>query len=116
MCTRVCTDPPQVVVLTVDGREVSFHQLITEGQKVNISCSFDKGNPPATFYLFDNSQRLSMTADENYLNHTLTAQCSNPWPTVRCEGDGSEQNKSVSFAVVCKYVLFIYLLSNCVLG
>ncbi|XP_025099966.1 uncharacterized protein LOC112567488 [Pomacea canaliculata] len=94
--------PPKVILLTVDGREVNGHHLITEGQKVNISCSFEKGNPPASFYLLDNnSQRLNTTAAENYLNYTLSAQCSSPWSSVRCEGNGSEQNKSVSFAVAC---------------
>lgn len=78
MCTRVCTDPPKVVVLTVDGREVTRHHLIIEGQKVNIFCSFDKGNPPAIFYLLDNnSQRLNTTTDKSYLNYTMTVQCSN---------------------------------------
>lgn len=112
MCSRVCTDPPKVILLTVDGREVNGH-LITEGQQVSISCSFEKGNPPASFYLLDNnSQRLNTTAAENYLNYTFSAQCSSAWSTVRCEGNGSEQNKSVSFAVACEYVLLIAVLSS----
>ncbi|XP_025103323.1 uncharacterized protein LOC112569667 [Pomacea canaliculata] len=94
--------PPEVTSLTVGGEDFTSPYFINDGQKVYISCSFDKGNPPATFKLLDKyGQVLKSRRDERYLNYSLTAQCEDDWPIVRCEGSGSKQNRSVTFFVRC---------------
>ncbi|XP_025102723.1 uncharacterized protein LOC112569213 [Pomacea canaliculata] len=96
--------PPKVTSLTVGGEDFTGPYFINEGQKVYISCFFDKGNPPATFKLLDkHGQVLKSRRDERYLNRSLTAHCKDDWPTVRCEGSGSKQNRSVTFFVRCRY-------------
>lgn len=100
MC--VCADPTQVTSLTVDGQEVNGTHLISESQKVRVSCSFDKGNPPVTFSLVNNNGK-ELVRGSGPLTYSLLVHCEDDWPTVRCEGNGSEQNRSVSFLVKCKY-------------
>ncbi|XP_025099916.1 uncharacterized protein LOC112567438 [Pomacea canaliculata] len=92
--------PPQVTSLTVDGQEVNGTHLINDSQKVNISCSFDKGNPPVAFSLVDN-KGTELVTGSGPLTYSLLVHCEDDWPTVRCEGNGSEQNRSVSFLVKC---------------
>ncbi|XP_025101242.1 uncharacterized protein LOC112568256 [Pomacea canaliculata] len=92
--------PPQVTSLTVDGQEVNGTHLINDSQKVNISCSFDKGNPPVTFILVDNNGK-ELVRGSGPLTYSLLVHCEDDWPTVRCEGNGSKQNRSVSFLVMC---------------
>ncbi|XP_025099890.1 uncharacterized protein LOC112567427 [Pomacea canaliculata] len=92
--------PPQVTSLTVDGQEVNGTHLINDSQKVNISCSFDKGNPPVAFSLVDNNG-MELVRGSGPLTYSLLVDCEDDWPTVRCEGNGSEQNRSVSFHVTC---------------
>ncbi|XP_025100900.1 uncharacterized protein LOC112568077 [Pomacea canaliculata] len=95
--------PPVVISLTVNGSEVSGNYLIDEFQEVSISCTFDPGNPPGKFFLFDKTgNEIKATRGEDYLNLSLTLQCEDDWPTVRCEGSGSKTNKSVSFLVRCR--------------
>ncbi|XP_025099913.1 uncharacterized protein LOC112567435 [Pomacea canaliculata] len=92
--------PPNVTSLTVDGGD---NVIIDKGQVVNVSCFFEKGNPPAHFYLLDkNGTKLNSTSSERHLSYSLTARCEDDWPVVRCEGNGSQQNKSVTILVKCK--------------
>lgn len=77
-----------------------------------VSCSFERGNPPVAFGLFDkNMKKLARDADKNgagivkgkgHLNFSFSVMCEDVWPTFHCEGSESEQNKSVSFLVRCK--------------
>lgn len=94
-------DPPKVTSLTVDGQQVNDTHLINEGQKVTISCNFNKGNPPVVFHLF-NSNGNNLTKSEGPLDMLLTAQCEDDWPTVHCQGNGSERNRSLSLLVRCE--------------
>ncbi|XP_025103327.1 uncharacterized protein LOC112569669 [Pomacea canaliculata] len=94
--------PPKVTSLTVGGEDFTSPYFINEGQKVDIFCSFDKGNPPDTFKLLDkHKHELKSAGSDGYLNYSLTAQCEDYWPIVRCEGSGSKQNRSVTFLVRC---------------
>ncbi|XP_025103329.1 uncharacterized protein LOC112569671 isoform X2 [Pomacea canaliculata] len=94
--------PPKVTSLTVGGEDFTSPYFINECQKVNIFCSFDKGNPPAIFKLLDkHGQVLKSAGSDGYLNYSFTAQCEDDSPIVRCEGSGSKQNRSVTFLVRC---------------
>ncbi|XP_025100483.1 uncharacterized protein LOC112567849 isoform X2 [Pomacea canaliculata] len=105
--------PPDVTSLTVNGSEVSGNYLIDEFQEVSISCTFDPGNPPGKFFLFDKTgNEIKATRGEDYLNLSLTLRCEHDWPTVRCEGSGSKTNKSVSFLVRCAELKFTHLGEN----
>lgn len=100
MCVRVFDpDPPKVTSLTVDGHEVNGTHLINEGQEVTISCSFNPGNPPVNFRLVDKTRELAVGAGRNY---SLSIQCEDNWPRVNCEGNGSAENRTVSFLLKCK--------------
>lgn len=101
-------DPARVTHLTVDGHEISANILIEKGQKVNITCSFDKGSPPVSFRLLDESgKELKPIRQEGHLHYRLIANgCEEYWKrtqSVQCEGSGSKQNRSVLFLVRCKY-------------
>ncbi|XP_025103343.1 uncharacterized protein LOC112569677 [Pomacea canaliculata] len=94
--------PPKVTSLTVGGEDFASPYFINEGQEVDIFCSFEKGNPPATFKLLDkHGQVLKSAGSDGYLSYSLTAQCEDYWPIVRCEGSGSKQNRSVTFFARC---------------
>ncbi|XP_025103342.1 uncharacterized protein LOC112569676 isoform X2 [Pomacea canaliculata] len=93
--------PPEVTSLTVGGEDFTSPYFINEGQKVDIFCSFDKGNPPATFKLLDKHGHELKSGSDGFLNYSLSAQCEDDRPTVRCEGSGSKQNRSVTFFVRC---------------
>ncbi|XP_025103334.1 uncharacterized protein LOC112569672 [Pomacea canaliculata] len=92
--------PPKVTSLNIDGQEVNETHLINEGQQVTISCSFDTGNPPVTFRLVDRTGK-ELTTDKENLSTLLSVKCEDTWPLVRCEGDRSEQNRSVLLLVRC---------------
>ncbi|XP_025103241.1 uncharacterized protein LOC112569622 isoform X2 [Pomacea canaliculata] len=104
------TYPSKVTNLTVDGQEANSTHLINEGE-VNVCCSFNRGNPPAVFGLLDKSGKdiahkvdkniIKIERGEEHLKVSLTVRCQDDWPTVRCEGNGSERNRSVSFLVRC---------------
>lgn len=97
------TDSASVTSLTVNGLEVNGSHLVDEGE-VNLSCTFDKGNPLSSFLLMDqNGKEITVMRKEKHLNCSLIVRCKGEWPTVRCEGSGSERNKSVSLLVKCKY-------------
>ncbi|XP_025102547.1 uncharacterized protein LOC112569090 isoform X2 [Pomacea canaliculata] len=92
--------PPNVKNLTVDGRD---NVIIDEGQVVNVSCLFEKGNPPGVFYLLDkHGDNLNASSSEGQLSYSLTARCEDDWPVVRCEGNGSQHNMSVTILVKCR--------------
>ncbi|XP_025100878.1 uncharacterized protein LOC112568070 isoform X2 [Pomacea canaliculata] len=92
--------PPKVKSLTVDGGD---NVIIDEGQVVNISCFFEKGNPPGVFYLLDkHGTKLNSSSSEGRLSSSLTARCEDDWPVVRCEGNGSQQNLSMAILVKCR--------------
>ncbi|XP_025102686.1 uncharacterized protein LOC112569178 [Pomacea canaliculata] len=94
--------PPRVTSLTVDGHEVTGSHLVSEGQEVNISCTFDKGSPPQNLFLMDeNGSRLNAVNHQQSLNYLLMLQCKEDWPTILCAGNNSQNNKSVSFIVKC---------------
>lgn len=95
-------DPPKVTSLLVGGKEVSNTHLIEEGLQTNISCLFDKGNPPVIFR-FRDSNGKEFAKSEDHLSHTISVGCQDDWPTLHCEGSRSEENKSVSVLVRCKY-------------
>ncbi|XP_025101024.1 uncharacterized protein LOC112568126 isoform X2 [Pomacea canaliculata] len=102
--------PSKVTNLTVDGQEVNSTHLIKEGE-VNVCCFFKRGNPPVVFKLLDiNGMEIADKVDKNtmqtksgeeHLKVSLSVRCQDDWPTVRCEGSGSERNRSVSFLVRC---------------
>ncbi|XP_025101686.1 uncharacterized protein LOC112568569 [Pomacea canaliculata] len=104
------TYPSKVTNLTVDGQEVNSTHLIKEGE-VDVCCSFNRGNPPAVFSLLDkngmeivnkvNKTTMPTQSGEEHLKVSLSVRCQEDWPTVRCEGNGSERNGSVSFLVRC---------------
>lgn len=101
-------DPPKVKLFTVDGREVGDVYLINEDQKVTVVCSFDKGNPPTSFRLLDRRGKdLESVEDADHFSHSFAVKCKDDWPNVRCEGVGSEYNKSVSFLVRCKNIILV---------
>ncbi|XP_025101691.1 uncharacterized protein LOC112568574 [Pomacea canaliculata] len=91
--------PSKVTSLTVDGHEVNGTHFINEGQEVTISCSFDPGNPPVDFRLVDKTRELAV--GEGRLNYPLSIQCEDNWPRVNCEGNGSKENRTVSFLLKC---------------
>ncbi|XP_025101155.1 uncharacterized protein LOC112568196 [Pomacea canaliculata] len=94
--------PPGVTSLTVNGDDVNGNILVNESQEVNISCSFDKGNPPTNFLLLnERGHELQVYRDEQTITHSLRLQCAEDWPTVKCEGNASQKNRSVSFLVSC---------------
>lgn len=97
-----CTDPPSVTSLTVNGHDVHGYYLINENQEVNISCSVDKGNPPANFCFVDEHATELKSYEGDLLLLTLTAHCKQEWPTVKCVANSSEKNRSVSLLVSCK--------------
>ncbi|XP_025101662.1 uncharacterized protein LOC112568551 [Pomacea canaliculata] len=93
---------PSVISMTINGHEANSRQLINEGQ-INISCLFDKGNPPADCSLLDrNRKQLHHLRSENLLIYSLTVQCQDEWPVLHCEGKGSDKNRSVSLLVKCR--------------
>ncbi|XP_025103248.1 uncharacterized protein LOC112569626 isoform X3 [Pomacea canaliculata] len=102
--------PSKVTNLTVDGQEVNSTHLINEGE-VNVCCSFKRGNPPAVFNLLnmngmeiankEDKSAMQTKSGEEHLKVSLSVRCQDDWPTVRCEGSGSEINRSVSFLVRC---------------
>lgn len=96
-----CPDSSKVTNLTVDGQEVSNVHLINEQQEVNVSCFFVNGNPPVTFRLLDKTSK-ELATDKGSLHLSLSVKCEDDWPIVRCEGEGSELNRSVAFLVRCK--------------
>lgn len=96
-----CPDSSKVINLTVDGQEVSNVHLINEQQEVNVSCFFVNGNPPVTFRLLDKTSK-ELATDKGSLHLSLSVKCEDDWPIVRCEGEGSELNRSVAFLVRCK--------------
>ncbi|XP_025099888.1 uncharacterized protein LOC112567426 [Pomacea canaliculata] len=97
--------PPKVINLTVDGGD---NAIIDEGKVVNISCLFENGNPPGLFYLLDkHGNKLSSSSSEGRLSSSLTARCEDDWPVVRCEGNGSQHNRSVTILVKC-HPQFVY--------
>lgn len=101
------SDPPIIKSLTVDGDEVDGNYIIEEGQKVNISCSFDQGNLPSNLRLSDEHGReIKAYRSERHLNASFTASCNQDWTSVRCEGNSSENSKSVFVLVKCKYSIF----------
>ncbi|XP_025103197.1 uncharacterized protein LOC112569589 [Pomacea canaliculata] len=89
--------PPKVSSFTIDKNEVNGNYLINEGKEVNISCSFDKGNPQTVFFLLDKTgKEINVSRSEEQLIHSVTVRCQDDWPLVRCEGTGSEKNTSVT--------------------
>ncbi|XP_025101846.1 uncharacterized protein LOC112568652 [Pomacea canaliculata] len=95
--------PPSVTNLMVDGKEARGSFVINEGSEVNISCSFEKGNPSTNFLLLDKTgKEIKSSSDEQHLNLSLVLQCKDDWPTIRCQGSGSETNESVSLLVKCR--------------
>ncbi|XP_025102054.1 uncharacterized protein LOC112568789 isoform X2 [Pomacea canaliculata] len=101
MCVLAQTHPTSQA-WTVDGQEVNGNYFINNSQEVNVSCYFEKGNPPAVFrLLLKNGTELISSHDEEHLHHILTAECEDDWPMVRCEGNGTQENKSVIFLVRC---------------
>ncbi|XP_025101316.1 uncharacterized protein LOC112568295 isoform X1 [Pomacea canaliculata] len=100
--TVIVSYPPSVTSLTVDGRPVNGSVIINESQEVNISCSYDKGNPPANFRLIDeHATEIKAYVEEQHLIYLLKLQCEQDWPTITCEGNSSEKNISVSILVNC---------------
>ncbi|XP_025103326.1 uncharacterized protein LOC112569668 isoform X2 [Pomacea canaliculata] len=93
--------PPIITSLTVEGQEANNDYVVDKGKEVNVSCFFKQGNPPAFFYLLDKHGTELKSSQEGILSHSLTAQCEDDWPVVRCEGNGTLQNKSVTFLVRC---------------
>lgn len=103
MHTFFFKDPPKVTSLTLDGQEVGGDYLIYENQKVTVVCSFDKGNPSTFFRLLDKiGLEKKSTRYEGQISQSFAVQCEDDWPSVRCEGIGSEYNRSVSLLVRCK--------------
>ncbi|XP_025101619.1 uncharacterized protein LOC112568521 isoform X2 [Pomacea canaliculata] len=94
--------PPSVESLTVDGHEANGTYLLNDGQKVNVLCSFEKGNPASRFHLLNKSgAEMATPSTDKYINHSLTVHCKDDWPKISCEGKRSKQNRSVSFLVKC---------------
>ncbi|XP_025099900.1 uncharacterized protein LOC112567430 [Pomacea canaliculata] len=96
--------PPNITSLTVEGQEANNDYVVDKGKEVNVSCFFKQGNPPAIFRLFtllDKNKTELKSSHEGSLSYSLTAQCEDDWPVVRCEGNGTLQNKSVTFLVRC---------------
>ncbi|XP_025100897.1 uncharacterized protein LOC112568076 isoform X2 [Pomacea canaliculata] len=94
--------PPSVESLTVDGHEASGTYLLNDGQKVNVFCSFEKGNPTSRFHLLDQKRvKMATSYTEEYIDQSLTVHCEDDWPIISCEGKRSKQNRSVSFLVKC---------------
>lgn len=82
-------DPASVTSLTMNGLEVNGDHLIDEGE-INISCSFDQGNPHSNFLLLsEQGKEMNALRAEKYLNGSLLISCHLDWPTIRCEGNGS---------------------------
>lgn len=88
----------------MEGQEVFGNHLINESHQVSICCSFDKGNPARTFYLSDqHGDKLAASRDEKHVFHSLTGpRCKEEWPVIRCEGQRSTENRSVSLLVRCE--------------
>ncbi|XP_025103321.1 uncharacterized protein LOC112569665 [Pomacea canaliculata] len=93
--------PPNVTSLTVEGQEAHNYYLADKGKEVNVSCFFKQGNPPSFFHLLDKHGTELKSSQEGFLSYSLTAQCEDDWPVVRCEGNGTLQNRSVTFLVRC---------------
>lgn len=103
VCVLSHADPPSVTSLTVNGRPVNGSIVINESQEVNISCSYDKGNPPASFRLIDeHATEIKAYGEEQHLIYLVKLQCEQDWPTITCEGNSSEKNISASILVNCK--------------
>ncbi|XP_025101684.1 uncharacterized protein LOC112568568 [Pomacea canaliculata] len=104
-------DPSEVTNLKVNGHDVNSTHLINEGQEVSVCCSFKRGNPPSVFSLLDingmkignkvNKNIMETEGGEEHLKVSRSVRCQDDWPTVRCEGNGSQRNRSVSFLVRC---------------
>lgn len=96
------TDPPTVKSLVVNENEANSSHIINEG-RIQVICSFDKGNPPSNFLLLDGHRKeMKAYKVEEYLNYSFNVRCKDDWPTIRCEGSGSKNNRSVKFLVKCK--------------
>ncbi|XP_025101361.1 uncharacterized protein LOC112568323 [Pomacea canaliculata] len=94
--------PPEVTSLTVNSHELGSDYVISEGEKVTVICSFNKGYPPSHFHLVDKlGQELQITRNEETISHSFSVECEDEWPIIGCEGEGSEVNRSVSFLVRC---------------
>ncbi|XP_025101617.1 uncharacterized protein LOC112568520 isoform X2 [Pomacea canaliculata] len=92
--------PPRVESLTVNGHEANGTYLLNDGQKVNVFCSFEKGNPASRFHLLNKSgAEMATPSTDKYINQSLTVHCEDDWPRISCEGERSKQNRSVSFLV-----------------
>ncbi|XP_025100903.1 uncharacterized protein LOC112568078 isoform X2 [Pomacea canaliculata] len=95
--------PPKVSSFTIDKNEANGNYLINEGKAVDISCSFDKGNPQTVFFLLDKTgKEINTSRSEEQLTHSLTVRCQDDWPIVGCEGAGSEKNTSVTLLAKCR--------------
>lgn len=116
MCFIYSTDPPEVTSLTVNSHELGSDYVISEGEKVTVICSFNKGYPPSHFHLVDKlGQELQITRNEETISHSFSVECEDEWPIIGCEGEGSEVNRSVSFLVRCKFqtLYFVFEMSCC---
>ncbi|XP_025100849.1 uncharacterized protein LOC112568048 isoform X3 [Pomacea canaliculata] len=95
--------PPSVKSLTVNGQDADDSYILERGQKVEISCLFDQGNPPSNVWLSDeHGKEIKSYRGEQYLDTSFTANCDQHPSSVRCEGNSSENSKSVFFLVRCR--------------
>lgn len=80
---------------------------------MTVACFFDNGNSPFPFRLLDKSgQEVKGTSNKGYVRYSFAVKCEDDWPIIRCEGAGSEFNRSVSFLVKCKFNNFLSFLNN----
>ncbi|PVD27360.1 hypothetical protein C0Q70_12516 [Pomacea canaliculata] len=96
---------PGIESLQVDTKNVTEKDhLVDKGQKVTITCSFDPGNPPDIFHLLRNGDQIlsSSQTGQRRLDYSLVVDdCSEVWPMIRCQAEGSNLSRSVAILVRC---------------